>query len=86
MRLHALATWHNVVDAAEAAGYFTPERLADVRASPTRSRGRKRKAEAGIREADAQARPPPRAYDCRGSAMSSTQTQLLPSVRQARLT
>ncbi len=32
VRLHALATWHDVVAAAEQAGHFTPERLAEVRA------------------------------------------------------
>ena len=32
VRLHALATWHDVVAAADEAGYFTPEGLAEVRA------------------------------------------------------
>ncbi len=32
VRLHALATWHDVVAAADAAGYFTPEGLVEVRA------------------------------------------------------
>ena len=32
VRLHALATWHDVVAEADAAGYFTPAGLADVRA------------------------------------------------------
>ncbi len=32
VRLHALTTWHEVVAAANAAGYFTPEGLAEVRA------------------------------------------------------
>ena len=32
VRLHALATWHDVVAAADEARYFTPEGLAEVRA------------------------------------------------------
>lgn len=32
VRLHALATWHDVVAEADAAGYFTPEGLSEVRA------------------------------------------------------
>lgn len=32
LRLHALATWHDVIEVADGLGYFTPEALASVRA------------------------------------------------------
>ncbi len=32
MALHALATWHDVIDEAEASGYFAADGLAEVRA------------------------------------------------------
>jgi orotate phosphoribosyltransferase len=31
VRLHGLATWHDVIETAEADGYFTPETIAEVR-------------------------------------------------------